>query len=209
MARRVAGGVAGEPSVGAIQVAPTAVVTAAANQDITLSPSGTGTLIVTNNQQMNAQSDVRFADADSSNYVAIHAPATIATNYTITLPNAAPTAATLVLAASDTAGTLTWQTPKSFTYSTTASSFAAVAYGGYFVNTAGGAVTATLPASPAVGDTIRFLDAAKTFDTNTFTVARNGNLIQGDAADMTVTTESAAFELIWSGATFGWRIFSV
>jgi hypothetical protein len=26
---------------------------------------------------------------------------------------------------------------------------------------------------------------------------------------MTVTTESAAFELIWSGATFGWRIFSV
>lgn len=209
MARKVAGGVAGEPSVGAIQVAPTAVVTAAANQDITLSPTGTGTLIVTNNQQMNAQSDIRFADADSSNYVAIHAPATISTNYTITLPNAAPTAATLVLAASDTAGTLTWQTPKSFTYSNQSSSFAAVAFGGYFVNTSGGAVTATLPASPAVGDTIRFLDVAKTFDTSTFTVGRNGNLIQGDAADMTVTTESAAFELIWSGATFGWRIFSV
>lgn len=209
MARKVAGGVAGEPSVGAIQVAPTAVVTAAANQDITLSPTGTGTLIVTNNQQMNAQSDVRFADADSSNYVAIHAPATIATNYTITLPNAAPTAATLVLAASDTAGTLTWQTPKSFTYSNQSSSFSAVAFGGYFVNTSGGAVTATLPSTPAVGDTIRFLDVAKTFDTSTFTVGRNGNLIQGDAADMTVTTEGAAFELIWSGATFGWRIFTV
>lgn len=209
MARKVAGGVAGEPSVGAIQVAPTAVVTAAANQDITLSPTGTGTLIVTNNQQMNAQSDVRFADADSSNYVAIHAPATITTNYTITLPAAAPTAATLVLAASDTAGTLTWQTPKSFTYSNQSSSFSAVAFGGYFVNTSGGAVTATLPSTPAVGDTIRFLDVAKTFDTSTFTVGRNGNLIQGDAADMTVTTEGAAFELIWSGATFGWRIFTV
>jgi len=209
MARRVAGGVAGEPSVGAIQVAPTAVVTAAANQDITLSPAGTGTLIVTNNQQMNAGSDIRFADADSSNYVAIHAPTTVSVNYTITLPAAAPTASTLVLAASDTAGTLTWQTPKSFTYSTVATSFSAVAFGGYFVNTSGGAVTATLPASPAVGDSIRFLDAAKTFDSNTFTVGRNGNLIQGDAQDMTVTTESAAFELIWSGATFGWRIFSV
>jgi hypothetical protein len=209
MARRVAGGVAGEPSVGAIQVAPTAVVTAAANQDITLSPAGTGTLIVTNNQQMNAGSDIRFADADSSNWVAIHAPSTVTNNYTITLPAAAPTASTLVLAASDTAGTLTWQTPKSFTYVTVSSSFSAVAFGGYFVNTSGGAVTATLPASPAVGDSIRFLDAAKTFDSNTFTVGRNGNLIQGDAQDMTVTTESAAFELIWSGATFGWRIFSV
>jgi hypothetical protein len=70
-------------------------------------------------------------------------------------------------------------------------------------------VTATLPGSPALGDSIRFLDVAKTFDTNTFTVGRNGNLIQGDSADMTVSTESAAFELIWSGATFGWRIFSV
>jgi hypothetical protein len=33
--------------------------------------------------------------------------------------------------------------------------------------------------------------------------------MQGDAADLTVTTESAAFELIFSGDTFGWRIFSI
>lgn len=209
MARRLAGGLAGEPNVGAIQVAPTAVITAQQDQSITLSPSGTGSLVITNNIILNDQNDLRFADADSSNYVAIHAPATIATNYTITLPNAAPTASTLVLAASDTAGTLTWQTPKTFTYSVQTSSFSAVAFGGYFVNTTAGVVTATLPGSPSLGDSIRFLDVAKTFDTNTFTVGRNGNLIQGDAADMTVTTESAAFELIWSGPTFGWRIFSI
>jgi hypothetical protein len=35
---------------------------------------------------LNAQSDVRFADSDSSNYVALQAPATIASNYTLTLP---------------------------------------------------------------------------------------------------------------------------
>jgi hypothetical protein len=209
MARRLAGGLSGEPNISAIQVAPTAVITAQQDQSITLSPSGTGSLVITNNVILNDQNDLRFADADSSNYVAIHAPATIATNYTITLPNAAPTASTLVLAASDTAGTLTWQTPKTFTYSVQTSSFSAVAFGGYFVNTTAGVVTATLPGSPALGDSIRFLDVAKTFDTNTFTVGRNGNLIQGDAADMTVSTESAAFELIWSGATFGWRIFSI
>lgn len=209
MARRLAGGLSGEPNVSAIQVAPTAVITAQQDQNITLSPSGTGALVITNNAIIEAQGDLRFADADSSNYVAVHAPATIATNYTITWPNAAPTAATLVLAASDTAGTLTWQTPKSFTYSTETGSFSAVAFGGYFVNTTAGVITATLPSSPVVGDTIRFLDVAKTFDSNTFTVGRNGNLIQGDAADMTVTTEGAAFELIFSGATFGWRIFTV
>ena len=43
---------------------------------------------VTGNVTLNAQSDVRFADADSSNYVALQAPATVATNLTLTLPAA-------------------------------------------------------------------------------------------------------------------------
>jgi hypothetical protein len=37
---------------------------------------------------LNAQTDIRFADADSSAYVALQAPAVIATNYTLTLPAA-------------------------------------------------------------------------------------------------------------------------
>ena len=37
---------------------------------------------------LNAQSDVRFADSDSSNYVALQAPATVASNVTFTLPSA-------------------------------------------------------------------------------------------------------------------------
>jgi hypothetical protein len=88
MARKLSGGLVGQPSVGAINVAPTAVVTAAENQDITLSPVGTGSLVVTNNVQLNAQNDLRFADADSSNYVAFQAPSTVASNVTWTLPNA-------------------------------------------------------------------------------------------------------------------------
>jgi hypothetical protein len=85
----------------------------------------------------------------------------------------------------------------------------ATSWGTYFVDTSGGAVTITLPASPATGDKIRFYDVAKTFDTNNLTVARNGKPIQGDAADMTVNLEGAAFELIFSGDTNGWRIFSI
>jgi len=37
---------------------------------------------------LNAQSDLRLADSDSSNYVALQAPATISSNYTLTLPAA-------------------------------------------------------------------------------------------------------------------------
>ena len=41
---------------------------------------------------LNAQSDVRFADSDSSNYVALQAPATVSSNLTFTLPSADGTA---------------------------------------------------------------------------------------------------------------------
>jgi microcystin-dependent protein len=41
---------------------------------------------VTGNIKLNAQSDIRFADADSTNYVALQAPATVATDLTLTLP---------------------------------------------------------------------------------------------------------------------------
>ena len=43
---------------------------------------------VTGNITLNAQSDIRFADADSSNYVALQAPATVAANLTLTPPAA-------------------------------------------------------------------------------------------------------------------------
>lgn len=106
MARKVTGGVAGEPSVGAIQVAPTAVVTAAANQDITLSPLGTGMLMVTNNMQISSQNDLRFADADSSNWVAFQAPATVSSNVTWTLPNTDGTSDQVLT--TNASGTLSW-----------------------------------------------------------------------------------------------------
>lgn len=39
------------------------------------------------NVQIGAQGDLRLADSDSSNYVALQAPATVATNLTFTLPS--------------------------------------------------------------------------------------------------------------------------
>ena len=62
------------------QIATTAFVT---GQFLPLS-GGT----VTGNVTLNAQSDIRFADADNSNFVALQAPATVASNLTLTLPAA-------------------------------------------------------------------------------------------------------------------------
>ena len=73
------------------------------------------------------------------------------------------------------------------------------------VNTNGGAVTATLPASPATGDEVHFVDQGYDFNTNALTVGRNSSNIANAASDLVVNTQGAAFSLVFSGdATTGW-----
>ena len=55
---------------------------------------------------LNAQAPVRFADSDSSNYVAFQAPATVASNVTWTLPNADGTNGYALT--TNGSGTLSW-----------------------------------------------------------------------------------------------------
>jgi hypothetical protein len=86
------------------------------------------------------------------------------------------------------------------------SGFNAVAGEGYFCDTSGGAFTATLPATPTLGDEVTFVDYAGTFDTNNLTVGRNSENIQGSAADLTVSVERAGLTLVYSGATQGWLL---
>ena len=90
--------------------------------------------------------------------------------------------------------------------STQSTNFTASAGNQYFIDTSGGAFTLTLPSSAAIGDEIRVLDAAGTFDTNNLTVGRNSHKIQRDASDLTVTTEGAAFALVYHNATNGWLL---
>ena len=73
------------------------------------------------------------------------------------------------------------------------------------VNTSGGGVTVTLPASPSIGDQVSFCDQGYDFDSNSLTVGRNSSNIANAASDLTVNTEGAAFTLVYSGdATTGW-----
>jgi len=86
------------------------------------------------------------------------------------------------------------------------SSFTAVAGEGYFVNTTSGAITVTLPASPAAGAVVAIKDYANTFDTNNCTLGRNGSNIGGAATDATLSIEGIAVTLVFVDATKGWLV---
>lgn len=75
-----------------------------------------------------------------------------------------------------------------------------------FADTSAAAWTLTLPAAPSLGDFIRVADLAGSFASNNLTIGRNGLKIMGLSEDMTVSTNNAAFELVYSGATYGWRV---
>ena len=107
MARKITGGLVGSSSLlGTVQISPDNAIATAANQDITLSPGGTGQVISTANIQLNAQTDLRWADSDSSNWVAFQAPATISSNITWTLPATDGTSGQVIT--TNASGTLSW-----------------------------------------------------------------------------------------------------
>lgn len=62
-------------------------------------------------------------------------------------------------------------------------------------------LTLTLPASPAVGDTVRVSNLS---GTTTCVVGRNGSNIQGLAEDLTIDSLNAAITLVYASATQGW-----
>ena len=97
------------------------------------------------------------------------------------------------------AGGASWQAVKT-------ANFNVAAGDGYFVNTSSAAITATLPASPSLGDFASFIDYAATFDTNNLTIARNGKNIQGVAEDLTVSVERAGLTLVFTDNTQGWLL---
>lgn len=72
------------------------------------------TIDASNNVTIPAQGDLRLADSDSSNWVAFHAPATVATNVTWTLPSADGSNGNVLT--TNGSGTLSWAAPAGQVY---------------------------------------------------------------------------------------------
>ena len=84
--------------------------------------------------------------------------------------------------------------------------FTAVAGKGYFVNTCGGGVTVTLPASATQGDTIELKDYKRTWGTSALTLNSNSLNYQGSAsAAINYETDGQAVKIVYADATQGWK----
>ena len=78
---------------------------------------------------------------------------------------------------------------------------------GYFVDTCGGGITATLPASASSGDEINFTDYARTWGTacKELTLNQGGLNFQGSCCpNPEYDTEGATVKIVYADATQGW-----
>jgi len=85
--RRISTGVQGRPILGNFVADTNNLTTRETNQNIILNPDGSGIVSSDAHIQVNDENSVRFADANSSNYVEIKAPSSVGSNLTLTLPD--------------------------------------------------------------------------------------------------------------------------
>ena len=85
------------------------------------------------------------------------------------------------------------------------SDFTAVNAGRYAIDTSGGVITVTLPASPSTGDYVRLIDVAN-FTTNSVIVNRNGSTIEGYSDNFELDLGQSIYEFIYINSN--WQLYT-
>jgi hypothetical protein len=182
------------------------------NRDLDLYPNGTGAVEIGGNT--NPGTVILNCESNSHGIKLQSPPHSAGQSYTLKFPTGNVTADRFLKVASVSGSGATGVGQLSFAevsggtsyQAVKTSGFTAVAGEGYFCNTTSAAFTATLPASPTLGDEVTFIDYAGTFDTNNLTVGRNSQPIMGSAADLTVSIERAGLTLVYVDSTQGWLL---
>ena len=158
-----------------------------------------------------ANRTVTMPDSAERVFIVEDATARSSSNYTLTVKTVSGTGVAIPVGAkvvlySD--GTNISSGPITKGYYTIPGAYTAVNGDQLLIDTSGGGlgttVTVTLPASPAVGNEVTFIDSGNAFGSNNLTINRNSQPILGTAANLTVSTNGAAFTLVYVNATRGW-----
>jgi hypothetical protein len=191
-------------------VSITGLSTTATATVLTLSDSANTTTV---NLIIDNQKEIRFREttANGTNYVALKAPASVASDLTFTLPATDGTTGQAII--TNGSGVLSFTTLSAdgtADWDTTVktSGFTATANKGYFCNTTSSGFTVTLPATPSAGDEVIILDYAGTFDTNSLVISPNGNKIEGGTSNLQLTVEREGVRLVYIDSTQGWLAYS-
>ena len=154
---------------------------------------------------------VTMPDSSERVFIVEDATARSSSNYTLTVKTvsgtglALPIGSTTILYSDGTNITGKLQTKG---YYTVPGAYTAVNNDQLLVDTSGGgissSVTVTLPASPAIGNEVTFIDSGNNFSSNNLTIARNGSNILGAASNLVVSANGSAFTLVYVNATRGW-----
>ena len=160
---------------------------------------------------LNANRTVTMPDSSERVFIVEDATARSSSNYTLTVKTvsgtglALPIGSTTILYSDGTNITGKLQTKG---YYTVPGAYTAVNNDQLLVDTSGGgissSVTVTLPASPAIGNEVTFIDSGNNFASNNLTIARNGSNILGAASNLVVSANGSAFTLVYVNATRGW-----
>ena len=160
-----------------------------------------------------ANRTVTMPDGAERVFIVEDATARSSSNYTLTVKTVSGSGVTIPIGAkivlySD--GTNISSGPITKGYYTIPAAYTAVNGDQLLINTTGtggglnAPVTITLPASPAIGNEVTFIDSGNGFGSNNLTIGRNSQPILGAASNLTVSTNGAAFTLVYVNSTRGW-----
>ncbi len=154
-----------------------------------------------------ANRNVTVPDSIEKAYIVIDATDRSSSHYTLTFKTASGSGVTLPVGSTSVLysdGTNIVNALVEKGYKTTTTAYTAVNGDQIFVDTSSTAVTITLPASPAVGNEVHFIDSKLNFNSNNLTIGRNSEPINGATSDLVVNENGESFTLVYANATKGW-----
>ena len=160
---------------------------------------------------LTANRSVTMPDSAERVFIVEDATTRSASNYTLTVKTVSgtglvlPVGSTTVLYSDGTNITGKLQTKGYYTPSAT---YTTVNGDQVLIDTSGsgisGPITINLPASPAIGNEVTFIDSGNNLASNNLTVGRNGSNINGAASNLVVSANASAFTLVYVNAARGW-----